>query len=108
MSSNPILPSSLPAVSPDLAAPSVPASKGAKAAQEFEAQLIGSLLESMEKTFGSLPGEDTMPGSDNYNYMGTHALAEALAAHGGFGLAALIVRHLPSSAGAEDAHEGKG
>jgi Rod binding domain-containing protein len=99
-----ILPSSLPSVSPELAAPAVPTSRGAKAAQEFEAQLIGSLLESMEKTFGSVPGEDTMPGADDYNYLGTHALAETLAAHGGFGLAALITRHLPTAA----PHEGKG
>jgi Rod binding domain-containing protein len=106
MSSIPL--SSLPVVSSELTAPSAPMSKGAKAAQEFEAQLIGSLLESMEKTFASLPGEDTLPGSDNYNYMGTHALAEALAAHGGFGLAALITRHLPApSASAASPHEGK-
>jgi Rod binding domain-containing protein len=99
--------SPLPVVSSELAAPSVPMSRGAKAAQEFEAQLIGSLLESMEKTFASLPGEDALPGSDNYNYMGTHALAEALAAHGGFGLATLITRHLPAPAGAAGPHEGK-
>jgi Rod binding domain-containing protein len=85
---------SLPIVSPDMATPAVPAGRGAKAAQQFEAQLIGSMLESMEKTFGSLPSEDSMPGSDDYNYLGTHALAEALAAQGGFGIAALIVRHL--------------
>jgi Rod binding domain-containing protein len=98
-----ISPSSLPAVSPELAASSVTRGRGAKAAQEFEAQLIGSLLESLEKTFGSVPGEDQMPGADDYNYLGTHALAETLTAHGGFGLASLIVRHLPASA-----HEGKG
>ncbi len=96
MSSIPLLP--LPTGSPALAAPVVPESRGAKAAREFEAQLIGSVLESMEKTFAALPGEDSLPGSDDYNYLGTHALAETLAAHGGFGLAALIVRHLPYEA----------
>jgi len=89
------------ALSPSLATPAATLGRGAKAAREFEAHLIGSLLESMEKTFATLPGEDAMPGADNYNYLGTHALAEALAAKGGFGIAVMIARHLP-------AHEGKG
>jgi Rod binding domain-containing protein len=67
--------------------------KGAKAAREFEAQLIGSVLESLEKTFASVPGEDTMAGADNYNYMGTQALASVMAAGGGFGIAKLISEH---------------
>jgi Rod binding domain-containing protein len=89
------------ALSPLLATPAPPPGRGAKAAREFEANLIGSLLESMEKTFANLPGESTLPGTDNYNYMGTQALAEGLAARGGFGIAAMISRHLPP-------HEGKG
>jgi len=76
-------------------------SRGANAAREFEANLIGSLLESLEKTFAALPGENTIPGADDYNYIGTQALAEGLAARGGFGIAAMISRHLA-------AHEGKG
>ncbi|MGD0270157.1 MAG: hypothetical protein ABSB14_13910 [Candidatus Sulfotelmatobacter sp.] len=67
--------------------------KGAKAAREFEAQLIGSVLESLEKTFAAIPGEDTMAGADNYNYMGTQALASVMAAGGGFGIAKLICEH---------------
>jgi len=74
--------------------------RGAKAAQQFEAQLIGTMLESLEKTFAALPGQDSTPGSDEYNYLGTQALSEALAARGGFGIAALISRHLA-------AHEGR-
>ncbi len=72
-----------------------------KAARDFEANLIGSLLESMEKTFATLPGESTLPGTDDYNYLGTQALAQGLADRGGFGIAAMISRHLPE-------HEGKG
>jgi Rod binding domain-containing protein len=87
-------------ISPQLASPAAGLGRGAKAAREFEAQLIGSMLESMEKTFATLPGEDSMPGADNYNYMGAQALSQALAAKGGFGIAAMIMRHLP-------AHEGK-
>jgi Rod binding domain-containing protein len=75
--------------------------RGARAAREFEAHLIGSLLESLEKTFASVPGESSLPGGDDYNYLGTQALAEALAARGGFGIAAMISRHFTE-------HEGKG
>lgn len=85
---------------PELATPAV-ALRGAKAAREFEASLIRSLLESLEKTFATLPGEDALTGADDYNYLGTQALASGLAARGGFGIADLIIRHLP-------AHEGKG
>jgi len=68
--------------------------KGAKAAREFEAQLIGTVLESLEKTFAAVPGQDAMAGEDNYNYLGTQALASAIAAGGGFGIAKLIIGHL--------------
>ena len=74
--------------------------RGANAAREFEANLIGSLLESLEKSFAMLPGESGLPGADDYNYLATQALAGGLAARGGFGIAAMISRHLP-------AHEGK-
>ena len=78
----------LPAAStPDL-------SKGKKAAREFEAQLIGTVLESFEKTFANLPGQDEIAGEDNYNYMGTQAMASALAEGGGFGIAQMISAHL--------------
>jgi len=82
------------ALPPTLAAP--PASpRGIKAARDFEANLIASLMESLEKTFATLPGEDTLPGTDDYNYLGTQALAKGIAARGGFGIAAMIARHLP-------------
>jgi hypothetical protein len=68
--------------------------KGAKAAREFEVQLIGTVLESLEKSFATLPGQDSVAGSDDYNYLGTQALASALAAGGGFGIARLISEHL--------------
>jgi Rod binding domain-containing protein len=68
--------------------------KGAKAAREFEAQLIGTVLESLEKTFSALPGQDAMAGTDEYNYLGTQAFATAIADGGGFGIAKLIAQHL--------------
>lgn len=91
-----LLPVALP---PDLAAGPAALGRSSKAAREFEAHLIGPLLESLEKSFSTIPGEENMAGADNYNYLGTSALAEALVARGGFGIAALITRHL-------SAHEG--
>jgi hypothetical protein len=87
--------------SPTLAVPVPSRSRGAQAARDFEAQLTGSLLESLEKTFAAIPGNDSMPGADDYGYLGTHALSEALAARGGFGIAAMITPYLLK-------HEGKG
>jgi hypothetical protein len=72
-----------------------PLGRGEKAAREFEAQLIGTVLESLEKTFATLPGENAMAGQDDYNYLGSEALATGLAAAGGFGIARLIEKSLP-------------
>ena len=68
--------------------------RGRKAAREFEAQLIGSVLESLEKTFATVPGQDGVAGEDDYNYLGTQALASGLAAGGGFGIARMISKYL--------------
>lgn len=88
-----------PSLSPELTVSSSISARGARAAREFEAELIGNLLESMQKTFAALPGEDSPAGSDNYNYLGTHALAGALADRGGFGIAAMISRYLAEHEG---------
>jgi Rod binding domain-containing protein len=80
--------------------------KGQKAAREFEAQLIGSLLESLEKTFATVPGEPDVAGEDDYNYLGTQALASVLAAGGGFGIARLISAHLGGTKGVAAPAEG--
>lgn len=77
-----------------LPAASTAVGKGPKAAREFEAQLVGQILGSMEKTFANLPGQGEIAGEDNYNYLGTQALASAIAAGGGFGIAKLIGQHL--------------
>jgi Rod binding domain-containing protein len=77
-----------------------PLGKGQKAAREFEAQLIGTVLQSMEKTFASVPGQEAMPGEDNYNYMGTQAFASAIVAGGGFGIARMIAHYFESTKGA--------
>ncbi len=87
-----------PTASPQTAT-SVAYPRSAKAAREFEASLINSLLASLEKTFASAPGESEIPGADSYNYLGTQALSEAIAARGGFGIAHLIAQHLPKNEG---------
>jgi Rod binding domain-containing protein len=93
--SNSGLSSSALAATATLPSSSTPAlGKGPKAAREFEAQLIGTVLQSLEKTFAAIPGQDAMAGEDDYNYLGTQALASAVAAGGGFGIARLITQHL--------------
>ena len=94
------IPSSLVALPPGLAT-TVNVPRGVRAAREFEASLIASLLESLEKTFASVPGDPPLAGSDDYNYLGTLALASGVAARGGFGIAALIARSLAAHAGKE-------
>lgn len=87
------------AVAPQLATPAnlVPP-KTEKAAREFEAQLLGSLLESLQKTFAHVPGgEQAFTGQDNYDYLSNQAFATALANKGGFGIADMILKHWEST-----------
>ena len=77
-----------------LATNAAPVSKGEKAARDFEAVLLTSLLDSLQKAF-AWDREDATPGAGDYRLMGTRALAEAVAAGGGIGIAQLILRHLP-------------
>jgi len=44
----------------------------------------------LQKSFAG-PSEDTTVGSDNYAAMGTQALAAAMSAHGGIGIARMIL-----------------
>ena len=70
--------------------------KAEKAAQDFEAVLLGSVLESLQKSFAG-PSEDAPVGSDNYALMGTQALAAAMSAHGGIGIARMILHQWQQS-----------
>ncbi len=70
--------------------------KAAKAAQDFEAVLLGPLLESLQKTFAGT-SEDGLAGSSTYALMGAQALASAMAAHGGIGIAQLILHQWQQS-----------
>ena len=57
------------------------------------------LLDSLEKTFATVPGEIDTPGQDEYNYLGRQALASAVTAAGGFGIAKMIEKHLGAQNG---------
>jgi Rod binding domain-containing protein len=71
-----------------------PAGRGAKAAREFESVLLTSLFESLQKSFAFDP-QDSTPGASDYRLMGSRAMADAVSAAGGIGIAKLILRHLP-------------
>ncbi|HEX3353807.1 MAG TPA: hypothetical protein VHS34_13390 [Terriglobales bacterium] len=75
------------------------AAKIKHAAQDFEAVLLQSLLEPLEKSFSTLPGKDEQADADNYHYLGTQALSAALARSGGLGLAAMMARNLLQTGG---------
>jgi len=88
---NPVSPSSV-------AGSAVPseayASRVTRAARQFEAVLLNSLLGSLEHSFSALPGKKPDSIADNYHSMGIQALTSTLAARGGVGIANMIVRNL--------------
>lgn len=65
-----------------------------RAAKSFEAILLQSLLDSLEKSFATMPGQKSDQSSDNYRYLGAQALCSELADAGGFGIARMIARNL--------------
>jgi len=67
--------------------------KNQKAARDFEAMLLTPVLDSLQTTFAGDP-EDATPGASDYRLMGAQALASAIAAGGGIGVARLILSHL--------------
>jgi Rod binding domain-containing protein len=89
----------LAARSTELRTPAPPADKGEKAAREFESVLLTSLFDSLENSFAFDPKDET-PGASDYRRMGAQALAGAVSAGGGIGIARLILRHLPAPKGA--------
>jgi len=74
-------------------AESRPSSKLKKSAQEFESILLQSWLEKMNQSFvGSSESQD--PAHDTVSSLGTQAIASALAARGGIGIAKMLLRQL--------------
>ena len=64
-----------------------------KVAQEFEGILLSSLLEEIQKDSLAPSGASLGAGSETLRSLGTQAVAQALAQHGGVGIAKMIVRH---------------
>lgn len=71
--------------------------KLAKAAREFEAILLQSWLEKMNK---SMPGEGESQDAahDTISSLGAQAVASALSERGGIGIAAMLVQRLEAAA----------
>lgn len=80
----------------ETAAAPQPAARLRKSAQEFEAILLQSWLEKMNQSFvGSSESQDAA--HDTVSSLGTQAIASALAARGGIGIANMLLRQLQPS-----------
>ena len=80
-----------PAVSPERA-------KLQNAARDFESILIADLLKTAPRS-GTLDGDDTASaGVEGYDDLRTEAMASALAAQGGIGIARMMLYQLDRSA----------
>ncbi len=74
-----------------------PSPKLVKAAHEFESILLQSWMEKMNKSFlGTEESQD--PAHDTVSSLGTQAIATALSARGGIGIASMILRQLQRQA----------
>ena len=73
-----------------------------KAARDFESILVGQWLEKAEKSFASLPGKDPDQDNDsthdNFQSIACQSLAQGLSKTGGFGIAAMLSKHLQAEA----------
>ena len=67
-------------------------------ANKFEAILIGKWLEEAEDSFAKLPGDDqdpdADPGQDQFRSLAIEYMAQGMSAAGGFGISAMILKHL--------------
>jgi Rod binding domain-containing protein len=73
-------------------------SKIDKASHDFESILVGQWLEKAEKSFATVPGADPDQsqdsGHDQFQSIACQYLAQGLTNNGGFGIAAMISKHL--------------
>lgn len=70
--------------------------KNEKAARDFEAVLLTPVFDALQKTFAGDAEDDKTTGASDFRQMGSQALAQAIAARGGIGIAKMILRHLPA------------
>jgi len=78
------------------AAASVGQSRTMQAAQEFEALLIGSLLEQMQQSM-SLDKSEGDAGKQEMNELCLQAVAKSMAENGGIGIARMLARSVDNS-----------
>jgi Rod binding domain-containing protein len=82
--------------------PGTKSAKIEKAAKNFESLLVGHWLEQAEKSFASVPGvnqdEQNDSSRDQFMSIACESLAQGLSKTGGFGIAAMISKHLQSTA----------
>ena len=76
--------------------------KLAKSAREFEAMLLTSWLEKMNQSFSGVEHSEDAA-HDTLSSLGTQAIAGAIAARGGVGIADLILRKLQLEPARKDA-----
>jgi len=82
-------------------------SKIDKAAHDFESILVCQWLEKAEKSFATVPGgdpdKDQDSGHDQFQSIACEFMAQGLSKSGGFGIAAMISKHLAAAeASSED------
>jgi peptidoglycan hydrolase FlgJ len=88
------MPSLLPVALPPAATARLsPSPRLVRAAQQFEALLLETLLAPLEKTFASIPGGESLSSADSYQSLGAETLATGLSHSGGLGIAAMIIRN---------------
>jgi Rod binding domain-containing protein len=80
-----------------------PSEKLRKAAGDFETLLLSSLLEPLASGWSEAPGEAEEKEGNTYGYLASQAIGQALSAHGGLGIARMLLQkmslnegHLPS------------
>ena len=86
-------------------------SKIDKASHDFESILVGQWLEKAEKSFATVPGEDPDQnqdsGHDQFQSIACQYLAQGLTKNGGFGIAAMISKHLTAVETSQNAEHTK-
>ena len=71
--------------------------KNEKAARDFEAMLLTPVFDALQKTFAGDSEDAKTVGAGDYRQMGSQALAQAIAARGGIGIAKLVLGHFDPS-----------
>ena len=84
----------IPAAPSDSASPNPEKLKLRRATEEFEAILLSSWWEQMQKSFPAASESEQEPGFDTLRELSYRALAVALASRGGIGVASLMLRQL--------------